>query len=132
MKVSWLFSRQGSQSQEQKFKDILIYYFMVEGPRACQARNNAKPGCWNSMQAVYSEVGWASRGKNGQSSGISLRNSIQLQFQRLTKIIKITIFFLKNGNTTHRKLLDKKQYMLGKNVPSKNIYFLKKFYSEGC
>lgn len=89
------------------------------------------PGCENSMQAVYSEVGWASRGKNGQSSGISLRNSIQLQFQRLTKIIKITTF-LKNGNTTHRKLLDKKQYMLGKKMYLlKNIYF-KKFYSEGC
>lgn len=65
---------------------------MDEGPRAWQARNSAMPGCGNSVQAVYSEVGWASRGKNGQSSGIGLRNSIQLQFQRLTKIIKITIF----------------------------------------
>lgn len=51
---------------------------MVEGPRAWQTRNSAMPGCWNSMQAVYSEVGWASRGKNGQYSGINLRNSIQL------------------------------------------------------
>lgn len=94
---------------------------MVEGPRAWQARNNAMPGCWNSMQAVYSEVGWVSRGKNGQS-----------EKQHSTPISKTNknnknhhFFFKKNGNTTHRKLLDKKQYMLGENVPSKNIYLKK-------
>lgn len=89
IKASWLCSGQERHSQEQKFKfrPSFIYLSIVEG------FGLGEQGTVHliSLQApsTVKLVRQTSRGKMRQSSGISLRKSIQRKLRRLTKLIRL-------------------------------------------